>query len=276
MSRIEEAMEKAAKMRDSRNDAASGAPKPPPPPPVHLPPPAPVVGLKVTNQLLVAASDPLTPVAEEYRKLKSILVRLTKGETFRNMLMVTSSISNEGKSITSLNLAMALAQEYDHTVLLVDADLRKPSIHTYLGIKQQKGLSECLLDGLDIKEALIGTGIGRLSLLPAGRQVSNPTELFSSQKSRDFFLEIKHRYHDRYIIIDTPPVLPFAETRSMNSVMDGVVLVVKEGAVPLQHITETLECLKGGEILGIVFNEASLENHSGHYHYYRGGYAEAV
>jgi len=275
MSRIEEAMEKAAKMRENQYEAAAGTPKPSSPP-VHIPPAAPKEQLKVANQLLVAANDPLTPVAEEYRKLKSILVRLTKGETFRNMLMVTSSINNEGKSITALNLALALAQEYDYTVLLVDADLRKPSLHSYLGIEQQKGLSECLLDGLDVKDALVNTGIGRLSLLPAGRQVSNPTEIFSSQKSKDFFLEIKDRYHDRYVIIDSPPVLPFAETRSLNCVVDGVVVVVKEGAVPLKHVSETLECLKGGEILGLVFNEASVENHSGHNNYYRSGYAEDV
>lgn len=267
MSRIEDALEKAALFHNTRNtnvptekEAVTAA---------HCPPPVTMEGTTVTNQLLVAANDPHTPVAEEYRKLKSMLVKLTKGETFKNMLMVTSSVSNEGKSITALNLAITLAQEYDHTVLLLDADLRKPSLHTYLGIEPKVGLSECLQDGIDIKDALINTGIGRLSLLPAGREVHNPMELFSSQKSREFFLEIKNRYKDRYIIVDTPPVLPFAETRPISSIVDGVLLVVKEGMVPLQSISETMECLKGVCILGMIYNEATIEKQTDNYEYYR-------
>lgn len=275
MSRIEEALEKAATLRRDQNATVPpgkvvGAP---------IPPPAGDGGLKVTNRLLVAASDPYTPVAEEYRKLKSVLVRLTRRETFRNMLMITSSVGCEGKSITALNLALTLAQEYDHTVLLVDADLRKPSLHDYLGIEKRAGLSECLQENLEIKDALLRTGIGKLSLLPAGREMRNPAEVFSSQKAKDLFLELKHRYPDRYIIIDTPPVLPFAETRSLSAIVDGVVLVVKEGTVPLHQVTETLDCLKGVDLLGIVYNEVTAEYQSGYNQYYRlydRRYADAV
>jgi exopolysaccharide/PEP-CTERM locus tyrosine autokinase len=195
------------------------------------------------------------------------------------MLLITSSISCEGKSITAINLAVTLAQEYDHTVLLVDADLRKPSLNDYLGIEQQAGLSECLLEGLEIKDALLQTGIGKLSLLPAGGEVHNPAEVFSSQKARDLFLELKYRYPDRYIIIDSPPVLPFAETRSLSSIADGVLLVVKEGTVPLRHINETLDCLKGANMLGIVYNQATVETqdeHDHYYRYYRRSYADAI
>lgn len=270
MSRIEEALEKAAKLRVDLNPTISGertVPK------VHLPPPINNHGIKVTNQLLVTASSPHTPAAEEYRKLKSAIVKLTKGDIFRNMLMVTSSIGSEGKSITSLNLALSMAQEYDHTVLLIDADIRKPSIHNYLGIENKAGLTECLVDGLDVKDAIIQTGIGKLSLLPAGREVLNPAEIFNSQKIRDFFLEIKNRYHDRYIIIDTPPVLPFAETRSLSAIVDGIVLVVKEGLVTLHNINETMDCLKGTALLGIVYNEALKEPLNDHCLYYREEYA---
>jgi protein-tyrosine kinase len=274
MSRIEEALEKAARLRNDQPITAKPAEITVRP--VALPPPIAIEEARVTNQLLVAATAPHTPVAEEYRKLKSILVRLTKGECFANMLMVTSSISCEGKSITSLNLAITLAQEYDHTVLLVDADLRKPSIHTYLDLEPRVGLSECLMDGVDIKDALLKTGIGKLSLLPAGRQVPNPTEIFSSQQARDLLFDMKHRYDDRYIIIDTPPVLPFAETRSISACVDGIVLVVREGAASLDNVTETMDCLKGTNILGIVYNEATEVTPSSNYQYYRQGYAQAV
>ena len=255
MSRIEEALEKASTLRSApipsigrgfnRNR--------------HLPPPPPEEVIRIDNPLLVTAYDPHTPAAEEYRKLKSIVVKLTKSDQFKNMLMVTSSIGNEGKTVSAINLAMSLAQEYDHTVMLIDADLRKPSVHQYLGIEKKAGLTECLMDGMEIKDVLIKTGIGRLSVLQAGRVVRNPAEIFSSQKFRNFFLEIKNRYPDRYIIIDTPPVLPFAEPRSLCPIVDGVLLVVKEGAVTLNSITETMECLKGTEMLGVIYNNATQD-----------------
>lgn len=266
MSRIEEALEKAAKMR------SSSAPYTMPVAPDHIPPLASVDQVTVSNKFLIAANEPNTPAAEEYRKLKSNVVRLTKGDQFSNMLMVTSSVGGEGKSVTALNLAICLAQEYDHTVLLVDADARKPSLMGYLGLEHKVGLTECLLDGLDVSDALVKTGIGRLSVLPAGRQINNPTEVFSSQRTRDFFVGIRNRYHDRYIIIDTPPSLPFAETRSICTFVDGVVFVVKEGAVSINNITEAIECLKGPPLLGIVYNQASAEKRDEVYQYYRAGY----
>ncbi len=270
MSRIEEALEKAAKLRVDMAPAEfikKESPK------VHIPPPVSMEGISLANQLLVTVNDPNTQAAEEYRKLKSVIVKLTKEGSFLNMLMVTSSIGGEGKSLTSLNLALSMAQEFDHTVLLVDADIRKPTIHSYLGIENSVGLTDCLLDGVEAKEALIRTGIGKLSFLPAGRSVPNPAEVFTSQRMRDFFLEMKNRYHDRYIIIDTPPVLPFAETRSLSAIVDGVVMVAKEGLVTLHNIEEAMEHIKGAAMLGIVYNEAATEFHRDSYRYCREGYA---
>ncbi len=270
MSRIEEALEKAAKIRtgyvsEPSNDKPVSR--------FHVPPPVTMPALSVTNQLLVTVNNPQTQAAEEYRKLKSVIVKMTKEKSFQNMLMVTSSIGSEGKSLTSLNLALSLAQEFDHTVLLVDADIRKPSIHRYLGIENSTGLTDCLMDDVDVKDALIRTGIGKMSFLPAGRSVPNPAEVFNSQRMRDFLLELKNRYHDRYIIIDTPPVLPFAETRTLSGIVDGVVLVAKEGLVTLHNIKETMEYIKGAPVLGIVYNAAATEFNNDSYHYGREAYA---
>lgn len=270
MSRIEEALEKASKLRTestlelfTEKKAAQ----------IHTPPPMTATGITVVNPLLVTVNDPHTQAAEEYRKLKSVIVNLTKEGSFLNMLMVTSSIGGEGKSLTALNLALSLAQEFDHTVLLVDADIRKPSIHNYLGIENSAGLTDCLLNEIDVKDALIRTGIGKLSFLPAGRSVPNPAEVFNSQRMRDFFLEMKNRYQDRYIIIDTPPVLPFAETRTLSSIVDGIVLVAKEGLVTLHNIKETMEYIKGAPMLGIVYNEAATEFKYDRYQYCRQDFA---
>jgi len=264
MSRIESALEKVALLRSRTmenvpHDVSRPAPS------FNFPPAR--DDIRAANPLLVTANDPHTFVAEEYRKLKSVLVNVTKQGGFQNTMMVTSSLSSEGKSITSLNLAISLAQEHDHTVLLVDGDLRRPSICSYLGFEAELGLADCLTDDIDVGKALVRTGIGKLSLLPAGKQVKNPVEVFSSQKMRTLVLELKHRYPDRYIIIDTPPVLPFSESRTLSTIVDGVVFVVKEGVASLSEISEALGYLKGPNLLGIVYNEAAIEDLGGRYYY---------
>lgn len=267
MSRIEEALEKAARLRSSeRSNVTVGKTVAAA---VHVPPlPSSPAAAKIDNPFIVTVNDPNTPAAEEYRKLKSILVKLTKGEHFQNTLMVTSSVGSEGKSLTALNLAVSLAQEYDHTVLLVDADLRKPSIHQYIGLDPKVGLAECLLEGVDVGEAIVNTGIGKLSVLLHGKTIRNPAELFSSLRMKELVKELKHRYPDRYIIIDTPPVLPFAETRSISTLIDGIVFVVKEGAASLNDVSDAIAALKGTNLLGIVYNEAGIDGFNDRYNYY--------
>ena len=265
MSKIERALEKAAILRGTLKEEPEVTPPFTPPP--HIYPESPDT-IEVSHPLLVTANNSHTPIAEEYRKLKSVLVELTRKEKFRNMMMVTSSLCSEGKSITALNLAISLAHEHDNTVLLVDADLRKPSLHSYLGIEAKTGLAECMTQEIDVGEAIIRTGIGKLSLLPAGNRVKNPVELFSSQKVRELFLQMKSRYRDRYIIIDTPPVLPFTESRTLSTMMDAVIMVVKEGVASPDEITEAIGYVKGPDLLGIVYNEATIEGRSNHYFHY--------
>lgn len=277
MSRIEQALEKAAHLRNTQTATAplqeahvqpSGQAKHPLPPAMPAGEPLP----QIDNPFVATLSDPHSPVSEEYRKLKSVVSAFAKHDGFRNVIMVTSSVSSEGKSLTSLNLAITLAQEFDHTVLLIDADLRKPSIQGYLGMTPTKGLSEYLAGGVDLSELLIKTGIGRLTLLPAGTPVKNPVEFFSSQKMKEFVKEIKNRYPDRFIIIDTPPVLAFAETRSLGAIVDGVLLVVREGQATSESVTEAKNAFDSKKLIGAVYNDATMANLAGHYHYYYYGY----
>ena len=223
---------------------------------------------------LVVLSEPDSPITEEYRKLKSKIVQLTqKGGGFQNTLMITSAMAGEGKSITALNLAITMAQEYDHTVLLVDADLRKPTLHKYLGIKSELGLSDVLTKGIDVQDVLVQTGIGKLVFLPSGGSIANPVELFLSNKMKDLIHELKHRYTDRYIIFDTPPILPFAEVQSIAAIMDGVVFVVREGHAPVNAIKEAMLLLKDTKIFGVVYNDAQVSLDRQHYYYnYRNYY----
>jgi len=265
-------MERAAQIRKgaatSQDEARS---TPPPISRIHNPPRASEVLNKISsdNPLLVTLNDPASPVAEEYRKLKSILVKMTSGEIHKNVLMVTSAVPSEGKSLTALNLAVTLAQEYDNTVLLLDADLRRPALHKYLNIERKVGLADCLLNNVDLSEVIVPTGIGKLSIVTAGCTVNNPAELFSSNRMKSLLDEMKHRYHDRYIIFDTPPILPFAETRSLAHLVDGVVFVVKEQLASQSNVKDAIEALKGCELLGIVYNDANIAQNVDRYYSYR-------
>ena len=218
------------------------------------------ITIKTDNRLLATITDQHSAVSEQYRKLKSALVRMTNEDKFRNLLMVTSANSAEGKSLTAANLAISMAQEYDLTVLLIDADLRRPSIHNYLGFEQTIGLSDCLQDGIDIGEAIIKTDISKLSVISAGREVEKPLELFASKKMQEMMTEIKTRYNDRYVIIDTPPLLLFAETRSLAHIVDGIVFVIQEGVTTQESVIESKEILHGCPIMGVVLNNSTTFN----------------
>ena len=273
MSRIEEALKKAASRRKSPIEKSIESP-------VKKPPAAPssfadrvsglldVVPLKITNRMLATARDEKTAVVEEYNKLRSTLIALTKGEKFLNTVLVTSSVSEEGKSMTALNLAISLAKEHNHTVLLVDADLRRPSVHKYLDITPEVGLVDCLRDNLPIQKALVKTGIGNLVILPAGGAVKDPVDMLSSNRMKEIVAELKQRYPERYVIFDTPPILPFADAGVLAGIVDATLFVVREGMARSEDVVKGLETLKGRNLLGIVYNDAHVFLKSQSYDYY--------
>ncbi|QGY39184.1 polysaccharide biosynthesis tyrosine autokinase [Pseudodesulfovibrio cashew] len=280
MSRIEEALKKATKRRGeeavstrpsvSSSHCSDGLERPAAKSPSSKSIPQEVLDRVKNQHMLVAMNDVVSPAAEEFRKLKQNLVRLTKKDGFQNTILITSGTVGEGKSVTAVNLAISLAQEFDHTVLLVDADLRRPSCGNLLCMDTSYGLSDCLLGGTDISTAMIRTGIGKLSFLPAGTPMANPGELLASKRMDDVLREIKGRYSDRYVIIDTPPVLPFAEARTLARLADMVVLVVKEGRLSKYELGETLEALSGANVAGVVYTHASEASTSNRY----SGYAK--
>ncbi|HYA87152.1 MAG TPA: polysaccharide biosynthesis tyrosine autokinase [Nitrospirota bacterium] len=225
--------------------------------------------IKITSPYIIKFTEEDAPLTEEYRKLKSVVLMMMKQNAKQNTLVVTSSESGEGKSLTAVNLALVLAQESNRTVLLVDGDLRRPALHTYLGVKPDFGLADCILDRVDLHDALIKTTVPRLNFLAAGKRTDAPAELLSSDRMKEFMQEIKNRYHDRIIIFDTPPTLIFTDIRVLSPFADGILFVVKEG-VAANSVRDALAVLKGSPVLGIVYNGASPEQLNGRYHrYYR-------
>ncbi len=222
------------------------------------------------NPFIVTLNEPDSPVAEEYRKLKTKVLRMVPPERKQHAFAMTSSISSEGKSLTAINFAVSLAQEIGYRVLLIDCDLRRPSLNEYLGIAVRTGLAQCLMENAPVASAIVGTDVPGLELLPAGRAVRNPVELLSSERMRSLVAEVKRIDPERTVIIDTPPVLPFAETQVMSSLVDGVLFVVREGTSTVQEVRDSLELISGANVLGIVFNgttDVAVSNR--YYHYYR-------
>lgn len=227
-----------------------------------------VVPLKIDNLLLETARDEKTVVVEEFNKLRSTVIALTKGEHFLNTIMITSTASEEGKSMTALNLAISLAKEQDHTVLLVDTDLRRPSIHKYLDIEPEVGLVHCLRDDLPIEKALIKTGVGKLVVLPAGEAVTDPLDMLSSIRMKEIVMELKERYPERYVIFDTPPAKPFADAGVLSAFLDATLLVVREGKANQEDVIKIVEEFKEHNLLGVVYNDAHVFMKKSHYDYY--------
>lgn len=266
MSRIERALENALERRSLISPEAAALPRPPADQPRDKPVRPPRnsrhVTVKPSGLLLATAMAPNSIAAEEFRKVKERIMTQADGRPGRNIFMITSALPGEGKSMAALNLAISLSQEFDHTVLLMDADLRSPSCAKHLGLECHAGLSECLGQGLDVSEALLSTDVGKLKFLPAGTPPQNPVELFSSNRMKVLMDEIKHRYPDRFVIIDTPPVLPYAETRIIAGMADGLFMVVRAGFTTPEQAMECLGALPGKNVLGLIFNGSDEAKHA--------------
>jgi len=253
MSKIEEALEKAAQKQATLKQASQRsyykAKTDTLPLPINVDP------ANFPEEKLVVLKTPSMPEAEEFRKLKEALLKTIQSQdSFNNVILISSAHKGEGKSLTTVNLAISLAQGYDHSVLIVDAELRMPTCHRYLNLTPKFGLSDYLNDTIDLSQAFIHTGIGKLVLLPAGNTVRDPLELLSSNAMRRLMEELKTRYPDRIILIDSPPTLLFAETRALANLADAAVLVVREGQTSLEDIQDDCQKYLNNKIIGIVYN----------------------
>ena len=204
---------------------------------------------------LVSFHNPRSVEAELFKTLRTNLLFPAEGKAPKTIL-VTSALPGDGKSFTSANLAISIAQGVEDHVMLIDCDVRKPTIHKLFGYKQTAGLSDYLTGEIDISKILLKTPIDKLTLLAAGRPPQNPTELLSSKKMKALLDEVKNRYEDRYIIIDSPPPSMASETNAIQNYVDGVLLIVKSGKTPRNAVQETIEQIGKEKILGIVLNQA--------------------
>jgi len=215
-----------------------------------------------------------TQIAEEFRLIKRPLIKNafnqgTEPINNGNLIMVTSALAGEGKTFCAANLAMSIAMELDHTVLLVDADVARPSIPNYLGLETGLGLLDVLLDDkLDLADVLIKTNVEKLSILPAGSRHKRATELLASQAMSDLLKEIARRYPDRVVIFDSPPLLLTSEAHVLASQMGQIVLVVAAESTTQQSIKEALRQIEKCDIVNLIYNKARTFPGGEYYGYY--------
>jgi exopolysaccharide/PEP-CTERM locus tyrosine autokinase len=206
---------------------------------------------------LVALVQPQSFEAEQFKKLRTNLLFPSSGRSPRTIL-ITSAVPDEGKSLIAANLAISIAQSIQEYVLLIDSDIRRPCIHTQFGFRDVPGLSDHLSKGIPVSSLLLKTKINKLSILPAGTPVYNPSELVSSQKMSKLLQEVKYRYSDRFIVIDSPPPRITAESSALSRQVDGVLLVIEYGRTSREMVSDLVKTIGKEKIIGVVFNKLDM------------------
>lgn len=217
--------------------------------------------------------------SNEYRAIKRPLLAagFGKGEDRipnGSLIMLASAVPGEGKTFTSINLAMSMALEKDITVLLVDADLAKPHISRTFGVDREPGLIDALQDAtIDIESLVIPTDIRGLSILPAGRPVETATELLASARMQKIVARLKDANPMRVVLFDSPPLLLTNESRVLADVVGQVVVVVRAGQTAKGAVLEAIGSLNEGKAVSLVLNQ-SIAPSSASYYGYHGEYGD--
>jgi protein-tyrosine kinase len=210
---------------------------------------------------MVTAAGGRTLLVEDFRIIKRPLIKRafaehTPGTPPGNLIMITSSLPGEGKTYCAINLAMSIAMELDHTVLLIDADVARPSVLRTLGLPAQRGLMDILLDDkLELADVMLRTNVDTLSILPAGTSTPRATELLASQTMSTFVYEIANRYPDRIVIFDSPPLLLTSEAHVLATHMGQIVLVVESETTTQHAVKESLRQLEGCTNVNLIYNK---------------------
>ena len=216
-------------------------------------------------------------IKDEFKQIKRKLLNNAFGAGSKtlqnsNLVMVSSSKPNEGKTFIAINLALSIALEQDKTVLLIDADVLRPSINRELGFREVPGLIEYLLgEKNDISEIMYSTNIDKLKIIPSGEPHHLSNELLASDRMESFAKELAERYPDRIVIFDCPPLIGVTETLVLANLMGQAIVVVEESKTLLADIKKATENLNENLALGLVLNKA-IRSHKDMYGYYGYGY----
>lgn len=233
---------------------------------------------RLASMGFISLDKPNSPIAEQYRVIKRPILRNAQGRGAApvangNLVMVTSSVPGEGKSFSALNLAISVAMELDHTVLLVDADVSKPSVLSTLGLPPTKGLMDVLLGNTpSVGDVLLRTNIEKLTLLPAGMPHQRATEFLASDAMNALLRELATRYSDRIVIFDSPPLLVTTEARTLASHVGQIVMVVESTRTTHSMVKHALSMIENCPVKLLLLNKVRGGGDAGGYGAYGYGY----
>jgi capsular exopolysaccharide synthesis family protein len=207
--------------------------------------------------------------AEAFRKLKTQIF-LHPGNPPRSIL-VTSAAPQEGKTLVAVNLAVAISKEIHSNAILVDGDLRRPSIHLEKS-KSVRGLSNYLSDGIPLSEIVINSEIEKLRIIQAGSSTRKSSELIRSKKMEELLESLKGFGENTYIVIDSPPIMATADPSLLSKMVDGIILVVRAGYTSRESVQSAIKSIDRQKIIGVIFNQIDVKPStyfSEHYRYYQ-------
>lgn len=218
---------------------------------------------------LVTQNDPKNPAAEAYRVIRTGIQFAQAGKELQTIAL-TSCTPNEGKSTTIANLAVVLTQA-GKSVLLIDCDMRNPTVHKNFNLSNKVGLSSCISMGTALSDVVQKTSIEGLYALTGGVIPPNPSELLDSEQMKNVLQRAKEQYD--YVLIDTPPVMPVTDALIVSRFVDGMILVIASAEVKVEMARDVKNQLvnAGANILGVVLNKVRSEHHGygyGYYYYY--------
>ena len=206
------------------------------------------------NRIIAGSESDVANTAYKMLRTQVLQRMMAKGW---NALAVTSPGPGDGKTLTAINLAISLAREVQHTVLLVDFDMRKPSIHEYFNFTPAKGITDFLLRETPVSEILVNPGIERLVLLPGRESVPNSSELLASPRMVKLVDELKSRYPSRFVLFDLPPLLSADDALAFSPYVDTVLMVINEGKTTKEELLHAMGMVGNTQVLGTVLNRSA-------------------
>lgn len=232
---------------------------------------------------IIVPTSPRSQLADQFRVIKRPLIKNAMGKGASeiangNLIMVTSALPGEGKTFTSINLAMSIASELDNTVMLVDADVARPSVMRMLGLPHGPGLLDLVLnEAQDLSSMLLKTNVDKLTILPSGTPHPRATELLASDAMTQLLEEMASRYPDRIIVFDSPPLLITTESRVLATHMGQVVVVVNAGKTLQSEVKQAIDTIDSCPVKMLVLNRSSslFKGGYGYGYGYAGGYGYA-
>ena len=207
------------------------------------------------------------PIVDAYRLLRTRVLRQMSANN-RRSVGITSTSAQEGKSVTAINLGIAIAMESEHSAIVVDTDLRRPTTHKYFGLQLRRGIRDYLNGSTPLEEILVSPGIEGFAILPCIEPIPGASELLKSPKMHELVANLKKSFPEHTIIYDLPPALIGDDAIAFSSLVDAMILVIEDGATDKQRLQETKELLSEANLIGTVLNKVTKTKSNSKNYYY--------